>query len=123
MSGGDMKKKKIYTSEEKAIILREHLENNIPISELAEKYGVHPNALYTWKKQLFDQAPLTLARKKKSEEQTKSKQEQRIAELEALLAKRERLITELASELVEEKKRTNGESFTKNGLNRIQGTR
>lgn len=48
-----MKKKKRYTSEEKAIILREHLENKVPISELAEKYELHANALYSWKKQIL----------------------------------------------------------------------
>lgn len=32
-----MKKRKRYTPEQKVIILRELLENNIPVSELAEK--------------------------------------------------------------------------------------
>lgn len=115
-----MKKKKIYSAEEKAIILREHLENNIPISDLAEKYGIHPNAVYTWKKQLFEQAPQVLSRKKKSIEQsTKNEQEQRIAELEALLARREKLISEIVSENIDLKKNTNGDYFAKNGLNRI----
>ena len=119
MFGGIMKKKKLYTSEEKAIILREHLENQAPISELAEKYNLHPNALYLWKKQLFEQAPQSLARKTTSHDQAKlNKQEARIAELEALLAKRENLIAELALELVEEKKRANGAVFVKSGSNR-----
>lgn len=119
-----MKQQKKYTAEEKALILREHLDGNVPISELAEKYKVHPNALYTWKKQLFEEAPATLARKRKIAEQAEANRDkQRIAHLETLLAKRERLITELAEELIEEKKRTNGEVFAKNGLNPIRGTK
>ena len=118
-----MKQKKSYTSEEKSIILREFLENNVPISALAEKYNLHPNAIYKWKKQLFENAPKSIALKSKRAEKTQSKQEQRITELEALLAKRERLITELASELVEEKKRTNGAIFARNGLNQRRGTK
>jgi transposase len=96
-----MKKKKNYSSEEKTIILREHLEKDMPVSELAEKYDIHPNMLYHWKKQLFEQAPEILARSKaKFEERQKTSQEQRIAELEALLSKRESLISELAEEIV-----------------------
>jgi transposase len=52
-----MKAKKRYTSEEKTMILREHLENRVPISDLAEQYNIHPNAIYKWKKQLFEAAP------------------------------------------------------------------
>lgn len=46
-----MKKKKLYSSEEKAMIIREHLENKVPVSELSEKYEIHPNLLYKWQKQ------------------------------------------------------------------------
>ena len=99
-----MKIKKNYTSEEKTIILREHLEKNVPVSELAEKYGLHPNALYNWKKQLFEEAPQTLIRKSKKKEKSQNQYERRIAELEALLAIREGLIADLAEEIIAEKK-------------------
>lgn len=41
-----MHQRKRYTPEQKVIILRELLENNIPISQLAEKYDVRPNDIY-----------------------------------------------------------------------------
>lgn len=113
-----MKMKKNYSSEEKAIILREHLENHVPISDLSEKHGVHANALYKWKKQLFEEAPQTLARKTKKKESSPNELEQRIAELEALLVKRESLITELVADNIDLKKNTNGMVSAKNGLNR-----
>lgn len=100
-----MKKKKIYTAEEKTIILREHLENAMAISELADKYGIHPNAIYQWKKQLFEQAPQSLVRKSRKKEQRQSGYERRIAELEELLKKRENLITELVQENIDLKKK------------------
>jgi transposase-like protein len=114
-----MSKKKFYSSEEKAIILREHLEKNVPISELAEKYDLHPNIVYIWKKQLFEQAPQILSRSKaKSEEKKITAEKQRIAELEALLTKRENLITELVSENIDLKKKYIGMGLQNNGLNR-----
>ncbi|HRK00452.1 MAG TPA: transposase [Ignavibacteria bacterium] len=44
-----MSEKKRYTSEQKVIILRELLENNTPISQVAEKFNVHVNDIYNWK--------------------------------------------------------------------------
>jgi transposase-like protein len=113
-----MKKKKLYTAEEKTIILREHLENNVSISELSEKYSLNPNVLYNWKKQLFEQAPKTLARKTKKNEKRQTKYESRIAELETLLSIRENLITELVAENIGLKKNLNGDILKRNGSNR-----
>lgn len=45
-----------YSPEQKVEILREHLKNKIPVSELCEKYGIHPNMFYHWEKQLFEGA-------------------------------------------------------------------
>jgi transposase-like protein len=118
-----MKNKKNYSSEEKIIILREHLEKNVPVSELAEKYGIHPNAYYNWQKQLFEEAPQIFARKKKEKEKSQSKYEQRITELEGLLSKRESLITDLVEDSMALKKKLNGTDFTNNGLNRTLGIR
>ncbi len=51
-----MQEKKRYTAEQKITILRELLENNTPISQVAEKYNVHVNDIYNWKKKLFENA-------------------------------------------------------------------
>ena len=47
-----MSERKRLTAEQKVMILRELLENNVPISQLAEKYSVHVNDIYNWKKKL-----------------------------------------------------------------------
>ncbi len=103
-----MKRKKRYTSEEKTIILRDHLEHNIPISELAEKYGLHPNAIYGWKKQMFEGAPENLAKSNKRTLKKQKQAELRISELETLLSKREALIAELVEDNIHLKKRPVG---------------
>jgi len=51
-----MKKRKKYSGEQKAIILRELLENNLQVSHLAEMYEVNPIDIYNWKKKLFEGA-------------------------------------------------------------------
>ena len=36
-----MQQRRRYTAEQKVKILREHLDNQVPISELSKKYGIH----------------------------------------------------------------------------------
>jgi len=45
-----------YSAKQKVEILREHLENQVTISEIAERYGIHPNMLHKRKMQLFENA-------------------------------------------------------------------
>ena len=47
-------KRKKYPPEKKVEILREHLKNKMPVSEVCEKYGIQPNLFYRWEKQLFE---------------------------------------------------------------------
>jgi len=48
------RKRRRFSSEKKVEILREHLKNKVPISELCQKYGLHPNLFYRWEKELFE---------------------------------------------------------------------
>jgi transposase-like protein len=47
-------KRKKYPPEKKVEILREHLKNKVPVSEVCEKYGIKPTMFYKWEKQLFE---------------------------------------------------------------------
>lgn len=101
-----MKEKKRYTAEQKVIILRELLENNTPISQVAEKYHVHINDIYNWKKKLFENAASVFESKTGS---GNSVQEKKIELLEAKLRKNADAINWLLSENIELKKNIDGE--------------
>jgi transposase len=103
-----MKEKKHYSPEQKIIILRELLENNVPISQVAEKYGVHTNDIYNWKKKLFESAALIFSSKNSDSKQTTEK-DKKIHILEDKLKKRDEAISFLLRENIEIKKSIDGE--------------
>ncbi len=103
-----MKERKHYTAEQKIIILRELLENNIPISQLAEKYSVRPNDIYNWKKKLFEGAKEIFTVKNPSSNQSTVEQK-KISKLEEKLKKRDEAISFLLRENIEIKKSIDGE--------------
>ena len=118
-----MKTKKRYTSDEKTIILREHLENQVPISELAERYGIHPNAIYLWKKKMFESASENISKSSKKQSKRYSAQQQRIEELEQILSQRESVIAEIVADNIELKKKLIGGNLIINGSSRKRGTK
>jgi transposase len=102
-----MNKRKRYSSEEKTKILREHLDGGVAISDLSEKYGVHPNAIYKWKKDLFENASDVIAPNKKTVRR-EAELQRRIEELERTLQIRESLIADIVADSIEMKKKLNG---------------
>ena len=48
------KQRKHYTPEEKVAILRRHLLEQVPISELCDKHGLQPTVFYRWQKEFFE---------------------------------------------------------------------
>lgn len=101
-----MDKRTHYTAEMKVKIVREHLENQVSMSDLCEKHGVHPNLFYKWKKELFEGAIETFSGKRK---QGNKKEATRAKALEEKLKKKDYLIAELLEENISLKKNTSGE--------------
>ena len=102
----ESKKRKRYTAKQKVEILREHLENQVPASEIAERYGVHPSQILRWKKQLFEGGVEIFSRShRRSTAPEKRKQKQ----LSDKLKKAQEVITELTTENLELRKNYFGE--------------
>lgn len=102
------RERKHYLPEQKVLILRELLENNVPISQIAEKYQVHVNDIYNWKKKLFEGAKETFQNKTTNYKQT-SVEQKKIEKLESKLKDRDEAIAMLLKENIEIKKNIDGE--------------
>ena len=99
-----MSERRRFSSEEKVMILREHLDNNVKVSDLAAKYKVHPNMILRWKKELFEGAPDVFSQKHK-----KNGQDAKAQKLEDKIKKMQEVITELTTDNLELRKKYNGE--------------
>ncbi len=52
-----MSRRKRYDSRFKAQVALEAIKNQQTIAQIASEYGVHPNQVSQWKKQVLDQLP------------------------------------------------------------------
>lgn len=100
-----MASKKRFTNSQKVEILREHLENNKSVSELAEQYEIQPSQIYQWKKQLFEGALETFSGSHKKRKKKESKETQRLKEK---LREKESIIAEIVEDNIRLKKNLNG---------------
>jgi transposase len=101
-----MGKRKRYTAEEKMKILRDILEDGKPVSQVADSYGLHPNNIFKWRKQLFEGGIQTF-RIKRTDVSGKS-EERKTRSMEEKIKHKDEIIAELAGELLELKKNYSG---------------
>ena len=54
------KPRKNYTSAEKVAILRRHLIDRVPVSDLCDEYKLRPTLFYQWQKLFFENGAAAL---------------------------------------------------------------
>jgi|SRR5438128_6583028 len=89
--------------QEKVAILKRHLVEGTPVSDLCDEYGLNPTVFYQWQRQLFENAHVAFdsGRKFKSVEDAKDK---KIEKLEAKLQRKNEVLAELMEEHTQLKK-------------------
>ena len=105
-----MKARQNFTAEQKVSILREHLIEAVPVSQLCDKHGISVTNFYNWQKILFENAASLFDRKPNAANlrRQESAAQQKIEVLEAKLQQKNEVIAELLQEHVQLKK-ANGE--------------
>ncbi len=97
------KTRRHHSPEQKANLLRQHYLGKIPISDICDQNQLQPSVFYHWQRQLFDKAPLVFT-DSKGPPRREQELQQKIAFLEAKLAKKDAIIAEISQEYVELKK-------------------
>jgi transposase len=95
------RERKTYTPEEKAAILKRHLVENTPVSDLCDELGLNLNVFYGWQKQLFENAAAVFQKPRRRQTDHR---DQKIEKLEAKLAQKNEVLAELLQEHVQLKK-------------------
>ncbi len=85
-----------YTAEQKVAILREHLLEGKPVSDLCDRHQIHPTQFYVWQKQLFENGTAAFAKPSRSLSQ--SKDQQKVRKLEEKLKQKDEVMAELLQE-------------------------
>ncbi len=98
-------KRQRFSPEKKVEILREHFKNQVPVSELCEKYGIYPNLFYRWEKQFFEGGIATFSGKHRDAGNGKAKGQR----LQEKIAKQQEVIAWLTEENIKLKKSASGE--------------
>ena len=90
-----------FTGAEKTAILRRHLLEKVPVSELCEELGLQPTQFYQWQKQFFENGAVAFERNGKAKP---DRSQERIAALEAKVRRKDEVLGELMEEHVALKK-------------------
>ena len=100
MSG---KQRRHFTAEQKLAIVKRHLVDKVPVSDLCDEHQILATQFYQWQKQLFENGASAFERKSKPPRQAAAEQ-RRIAKLQEKLATKNEVIAELMEENVKAKK-------------------
>ena len=95
------KERKHYTAEEKVAILRRHLLDKVPVSDLCEEHGLQPTVFYRWQKEFFENGAAAFEQKRPTNH---SADQERIAYLEKKIQTKDEVLAELMAEHVALKK-------------------
>lgn len=92
-----------FSGAEKVAILKRHLLDKVPVSDLCEELGLQVNQFYHWQQQFFENghAAFENGRKSKAVEDV---QQKKIEQLEAKLVRKNEVMAELMEAHTELKK-------------------
>ena len=99
------KKYKKFSSEEKVRLLRLHLIEKEPISDICDRHGLNPNVFYKWQKLFFENGAAAFAPTGTGcKDSHARKLERQNAQLKAKLVNKDEVIAEIMASHIELKK-------------------
>ena len=84
-------------------VLRSHLVDKVPISDLCDKHGFTPQTFYRWQQTFFEHGQAAFAKDSKAKK-AEASQRQKVEALEAKIRRKDEVLAELMEEHVALKK-------------------
>ena len=97
-NGSISRERRHFTPQQKVAVVKAHLVDGVPISDLCDRHHLQPAQFYLWQKQLFENGATAFERKTKHP--GPSPQERKLQQLEAKLITKNEVIAELMEECV-----------------------
>ncbi len=97
------KERKHYPAEEKVAVLRRHLLDKVPVSDLCEELSLKPTVFYRWQKEFFENGAAAFQAQERPHRQAEQKQK-RIEFLEKKVQTKDEVLAELMAEHIALKK-------------------
>ena len=91
------KPRRHFAGTEKVAILKRHLIDKVPISDLCDELGLYPNQVYGWLKEFFENGHAAFDNGRKSKADDDAHQ-RKIEQLEAKLQRKDSVLAELMEE-------------------------
>jgi transposase len=95
------KSRKHYSAAEKVAILRRHLVEHLPISDVCDQHGINVSMSYNWQNQFFQNGAAAFERDRRA---TSRDHDRVIAALREKLQRKNEVVAELMEEHVKLKK-------------------
>jgi transposase len=93
-----------FSPEEKVAILRRHLLEKIPVSQLCDQHGIAPSVFYHWQREFFENGHRAFGSNGRQAKKAESVKEERIERLEAKIRRKDEVMAELLEAHVQLKK-------------------
>lgn len=95
-----------FAESEKVAILKRHLIDKVPVSDLCDELHIYPNQFYDWLKKFFENGHLAFAngRSGRQAKAVEDAKDQKIQQLEAKLTRKNEVMAELMEAHAELKK-------------------
>ena len=97
------KQRRHFSGPEKVALLKRHLLEKTPVSDLCDEVGIAPNLFYRWQKEFFENGHAAFENDRKSRA-VEDAQQRKIDQLEAKLLRKNEVLGELMEEHVQLKK-------------------
>ena len=98
MSKRERRERRQHTPEQKAALLKRHVVDKVPVSQICNEAQIQPSVFYKWQRDLLEAAAKVFAGSGRSAPRREQELEAKVAALEARLQRKDAIIAEVSEE-------------------------